>query len=158
MWRLTVRCCPNSGVAEALVVGYGNDLRGDDRAGRIVASLIEEANLPGVEVLTQSQLTPELALEVAKADIVIFVDASVNTTELDVALVEVGVAGSQAMSHHADPGTLLRLARDLGHTPATAYIVSIPATDLELGFELSPTTARAVDEAVAVIVELVSWA
>ncbi len=151
-----VRCCPNSGVAEALVVGYGNDLRGDDRAGRIVASLIEKAALPGVEVLAQSQLTPELALEVAKADIVIFVDASIDTAELDVALVEAGVAGSHAMSHHADPATLLRLARDLGRMPDAAYVVSIPATNLELGFDLSPATARAIDGAVAVITELVS--
>lgn len=151
-----MRCCPNSDVVEALVVGYGNDLRGDDRAGRIVASLIEEADLPGVAVLAQSQLTPELALEVAKADIVVFVDASVDTAELDVALIEAGVAGSQAMSHHADPATLLRLARDLGRMPDTAYIVSIPATNLELGFDLSPATAQAIDEAVAVIAELVS--
>ena len=143
-------------MAEALVIGYGNDLRGDDRAGRVVASLIEEADLPGVEVLTQSQLTPELALEVAEADIVIFVDASVDTAELDVALVEAGITGSQAMSHHADPATLLRLARDLGRMPDTAYIVSIPATNLELGFDLSPATARAIDEAVAVVAELVS--
>jgi hydrogenase maturation protease len=143
-------------VADSLVVGYGNDLRGDDRAGRVVASLIEEANLPGVQVLSQAQLTPEVALEVAKVDRVVFVDASVETEELAVSAVGPGVAGSSTMSHHADPATLLRLARDLGKMPNEAYVVSIPATNLDLGFDLSPETTRAVDEAVAAIVELVS--
>lgn len=145
-------------MAEALVIGYGNDLRGDDRAGRVIASLIEEAHLPGVQVLSQSQLTPEIALEVAKVDLVVFVDASVDTAELRVSPVEAGVAGSQAMSHHADPVTLLRLAGDLGRVPGAAYIVSIPASNLELGFDLSPATSRAIDEAVAVIVQLLSRA
>jgi hydrogenase maturation protease len=139
-------------VADSLVVGYGNDLRGDDRAGRVVASLIEEANLPGVQVLSQAQLTPEVALEVAKVDRVVFVE----TEELAVSAVGPGVAGSSTMSHHADPATLLRLARDLGKMPNEAYVVSIPATNLDLGFDLSPETTRAVDEAVAAIVELVS--
>ena len=143
-------------MADSLVVGYGNDLRGDDRAGRVVASLIEEADLPGVQVLSQSQLTPEVALEVAKVDLVVFVDASIETESLDVASVGPGVAGPTTMSHHADPATLLRLARDLGKMPNEAYVVSIPAKNLELGFDLSPKTARAVDEAVATIVELVS--
>ncbi|MGB9358855.1 MAG: hydrogenase maturation protease [Acidimicrobiia bacterium] len=143
-------------MASSLVVGYGNDLRGDDRAGRVVASLIEEADLPGVQVLSQSQLTPEVSLEVAKVDRVVFVDASVETETLDVSAVGPGVAGPTTMSHHAEPATLLRLARDLGKMPSEAYVVSIPASNLDLGFDLSPRTARAVDEAVATIVELVS--
>ena len=151
-----MRSFPKSGVASSLVVGYGNDLRGDDRAGRVVASLIEEADLPGVQVLSQSQLTPEVSLEVAKVDRVVFVDASVETETLDVSAVGPGVAGPTTMSHHAEPATLLRLARDLGKMPSEAYVVSIPASNLDLGFDLSPRTARAVDEAVATIVELVS--
>ena len=142
-------------MADSLVVGYGNDLRGDDRAGRIVATLLEEAGLPGVAVLSQSQLTPEVALEVAKADLVVFVDASVETAQLDVSAVEPGAPGPTTMSHHADPATLMRLAGEVGRMPSAAYVVSIPATNLELGFDLAPKTARAVDEAVAVIVELV---
>jgi len=150
-----VRSSPKSGVANSLVVGYGNDLRGDDRAGRLVASLIEETDLPGVHVLSQSQLTPEISLEIAKVDLVVFVDASVETATLDISAVGPGVAGPTTMSHHADPATLLRLARDLGKMPNEAYVVSIPASNLDLGFNLSPKTARAVDEAVGAIVELV---
>ena len=64
-----VRLYPKSGVAEILIVGYGNDLRSDDGAGRVVASRVEAMDLPGVVVRSQSQLTPELALLVTRADL-----------------------------------------------------------------------------------------
>src|ERR1043165_3956952 len=58
-----------------LVIGYGNELRGDDAAGPEVARSIAELQLPGVEVLVRPILTPELADNVAQAATVIFVDA-----------------------------------------------------------------------------------
>jgi hydrogenase maturation protease len=143
-------------VAEILVVGYGNDLRSDDGAGRVVASQIETADLPGVVVRSQSQLTPELALDITRADVAVFVDASVDCEELTVHTVRPGEPGSQSMSHHTDPARLLLLAGDLGRVPPDTYVVSIPASNLELGFELSPRTAAATEEAVDAIKEIVS--
>lgn len=143
-------------MAEILVVGYGNDLRSDDGAGRVVAARIEEMGLPGVLVRSQSQLTPELALDIARADVVVFVDANVDCKEMAVHPVQAGERGAQSMSHHTDPAALLLLAGDLGRVPPRAYTVSIPATNLELGFDLSPATAEAVEEAVETIVETVS--
>ena len=150
-----VRLYPKSGVAEILIVGYGNDLRSDDGAGRVVASRIEAMDLPGVVVRSQSQLTPELALLVTRADLVVFVDADVNREEMTLLPVQSGERGSPSMSHYTDPASLLLLARDLGREPLHAYTVSIPASNLELGFDLSPTTARAVEEAVDSIVGIV---
>jgi len=143
-------------VAEILVVGYGNDLRSDDGAGRVVAARIEEMGLPGVAVRSQTQLTPELALAVTRADVVVFVDANVDCKEMAVHPVQAGERGAQSMSHHTDPAALLLLAGDLGRVPPRSYTVSIPATNLELGFDLSPATAEAVEEAVKTIVEIVS--
>jgi hydrogenase maturation protease len=143
-------------VAEILIVGYGNDLRSDDGAGRVVASQIEAIDLPGVAVKSQSQLTPELALDITQADLVVFVDADVNRKEMAVLPVQAGERGSPSMSHHTDPAALLLLARDLGREPPNAYAVSIPASNLELGFDLSSTTATAVEEAVDAIVRIVS--
>ena len=143
-------------MAEILVVGYGNDLRSDDGAGRVVASRIEAMGLPGVLVRSQSQLTPELALDIARADVVVFVDANVDCKEMAVHPVQPGERGTQSMSHHADPAALLLLAGDLGRVPSRAHSVSIPATNLELGFDLSPVTAVAMEEAVEAIVGIVS--
>jgi hydrogenase maturation protease len=142
-------------VVEILVVGYGNDLRSDDGAGRVVASRIEAMDLPDVVVRSQTQLTPELSLAITRADVAVFVDADVDREELTVLPVQPGDRRPQSMSHHTDPAALLLLARDLGREPPHAYTVSIPATNLELGFELSPTTAAAVEEAVEDIVGIV---
>jgi Ni,Fe-hydrogenase maturation factor len=62
------------------------------------------------------------------------------------------------MSHHTDPAALLLLARDLGRVPPDVYVVSIPAGNLELGFELSTETAKGVEEAVDTITEIASRA
>ena len=43
-----------------LVIGYGNELRGDDGLGPYIAARVEEQCLPHVRTLTVHQLTPEL--------------------------------------------------------------------------------------------------
>lgn len=143
-------------MADTLVIGYGNDLRGDDRAGREVADRIEAAGLPGVEVRSQSQLTPELALDISRCDVVVFVDADIDCTELTIRPAEAGERGPRAMSHHTDPETMLLLAHDVGEGPREAHVISIPASNLSLGFEMSPATTAAVAEAVEIITALVA--
>lgn len=142
-------------MAEILVVGYGNDLRSDDGAGRVVAGRIEAMDLPGVIVRSQTQLTPELALAITRADAVVFVDANVDCREMTVLQVQPGDRGPRSMSHHTDPAALLLLAQDLGRMPPHAHTVSIPASNLDLGFELTPATAAAVEEAVEAVAEIV---
>lgn len=133
-----------------LVIGYGNDLRSDDGAGRVVADRIEDMGLPGVRVVSRSQLTPEMALDLADARRVVFVDASVDAVELVERAVGPGspVGG---MTHHGDPGSLLALAADEGHVP-DAVLLEVPASNLGMGFDLSPGTAAAVEAAVEWIV------
>jgi hydrogenase maturation protease len=141
-------------VTDLLVIGYGNDLRSDDGAGRAVAAAIAERNMPGVEVRSVSQLTPELSLEIAGRSMVVFVDADVDATELQRSPVHAGSGGDGVMTHHGDPSKLLSLTENVGPAPAEALAISIPATNLEMGFEFSPATAKGVEQAVDLIVEL----
>ena len=135
-----------------LVVGYGSDLRGDDAAGRRAAEALAERALAGVEVRSATQLTPELADELGGRRVV-FVDATVS--EHTVVVRELDAAPPAGpVSHHVDPGGLLELAALLGTSPRAAWLVHIPATDLGLGTELSPTTQQAVREAVDRVAEL----
>ena len=62
----------------ALVIGYGNELRGDDAAGPRVAAAVEQWQIPDVRVLIRHQLTPELADPIASSGLVIFVDAALD--------------------------------------------------------------------------------
>ncbi len=138
-------------MTDLLVIGYGNDLRRDDGAGRVVAAAIDERALPGVTVRSVAQLTPELALEIAGRGRVVFVDADLGVTELTTRPVTAGKPTVGIMTHHGDPASLLSLVATVGPLPEEATVISIPARELGLGFELSPATAHAVAEAVDLI-------
>ncbi len=136
-----------------LVIGYGSDLRADDAVGRRVAETVQARGLPGVRVRSVHQLTPELAAELGAADRVVFVDATVAADEVSVGWLD-ATPDPQVMTHHMDPAGLLGLASLLGSSPTDAALVSVPATDLGLGTHLSPRARTALDEAVAVVVDL----
>jgi hydrogenase maturation protease len=141
-------------VTDLLVIGYGNDLRSDDGAGRIVADTIETRSIAGVDVRSVSQLTPELALDIAGRQRVVFVDASVDTDVLSKEAVSAGDSDGSVMTHHGDPASLLSLVAHVGDQPGEAVVISIPASNLGLGFDLSEPTERAVAEAIELIVDM----
>lgn len=141
-----------------LVIGVGNDLRTDDGAGRRVVEAVERLALPGVEVRSQAQLTPELAEAVAGRRLVVFVDADVDVARVTVAEVAPDRSSRTVMAHHGHPGGVLALVEAIGEQPATAVLVSIPAEDLSMGLELSRRTASAVAEAVDRVRDLVAGA
>lgn len=118
--------------AGALVIGYGNPLRGDDGVGPFVAS-----RLGGTVV---HQLTPELAERLAAADIAFFIDArqdlpagAVETKPLD---------GGDVMTHSCSPGYLLQLARDVYGRAAKGVLVGIGAESFDWGAPLSDSALR----------------
>ena len=121
-----------------LVIGYGNPLRGDDGVGPKVVEAIEELHLPAVQTLICHQLSPEHAEPIARARMVVFVDAAVDAPqEVQLRKLEPNES-SQLMAHAADPRTMLALARDVfGHCPE-AWWLTIPAVKLGFGEELSP--------------------
>ncbi len=132
-----------------LVIGIGNTTRRDDGAGVRVVEALEE-RCPGGWYLAVQQLTPELADYVARADVVIFVDASVGVTET--VYTPVTPAATPSGSHIASPGVLLRLAGDVfNQVPADAVQVAIPAVELGYGEALAPATQRRVARVTEVI-------
>ena len=140
---------------ETLVIGYGNDLRSDDGAGRVVADRIATLDLPGVSTRSLSQLTPELALEISGVSRVVFVDASTEVTATTLTPVVPAAAEESGWSHFTTPETLLAMTATVGPVPQSAHTVAIPVANLSLGMELSPICAAGVDEAVALISELI---
>ncbi|MDJ0497655.1 MAG: hydrogenase maturation protease [Acidimicrobiia bacterium] len=141
--------------ASTLVIGYGNDLRSDDGAGRVVADRIGALELPGVTTRSLSQLTPELSLDIAGVNRVVFVDASIEVSETTLTPVVAAETEQSGWTHYTTPATLLAMASTVGATPDSAYTVSIPVADLGLGMELSPITAAGVDKAVDLITGLI---
>ncbi len=133
-----------------LVIGYGNDLRGDDGVGPKVIAALEELKLPGVQTLACHQLAPEMAEPVSRHARVVFVDAAVDAPrEVQLRPLE-PAASTQLMAHAADPRILLALARDVFGRCPPAWLLTVPAEKLGFSEELSPLAqrglARAVDE------------
>ena len=129
-----------------LVVGYGNELRGDDGAGPGVARVVAGWLKPGVVALALHQLVPELADRLAEAEEVIFVDASVAVNEVTW---EEVVPGGSASGHTIDPGGLLAVTQLVYGRSPTAWLLLIPATTFDHGEQISPDTKSAMEEALA---------
>jgi hydrogenase maturation protease len=134
--------------ADILVIGYGNTLRGDDGVGHRVVEALAELNLPALRTMACQLLTPELADAISQARAAIFVDAAIDApSEVQLRKLEPNES-SQIMAHAADPRTMLALARDVfGHAPP-AWWLTIPASKLDFGTQLSAETQRGFAEAV----------
>jgi len=101
-----------------------------------------------------TQLTPELALDIACAEQVVFVDASVEVARTTVSDIAPETPSQGALTHHNTPGSLLEMTAAVGRVPQRAVAISIPVTELGLGTELTPMTELAVDQAVSMVLDL----
>lgn len=145
-------------MANALIIGYGNPLRGDDGLGWHAARLLADvAAARDAEVVTCHQLTPELAQPISEAATVIFVDAAREGPPglLDWRRVE-GLAGPASYTHHISPESLLGLARELYGRSPRAFVVSVAAGSFECGEELSSVVRAALPALVKRVGDLLS--
>jgi hydrogenase maturation protease len=151
-------------VSRALVIGCGSTLRSDDGVGwHAATALATDPRLAArADVLAVHQLTPELALDMSRATLVVLVDAAAGGPPGEIAvrrllpeLDDEARAGSGSSSHHAGPAELLALARELYGSAPPAVIVSIAAASLDVGEDLSPEVQAALPAAVESVVAIV---
>jgi hydrogenase maturation protease len=138
----------------ALIVGYGNPLRGDDGVGQAVArAFAGEAASDGVEAIACHQLTPELAERFAAAARVVLIDAAAGSEagRVCVAPLQPAPAPASTLGHHVEPAQLLRLAQALYGRSPEAYLVTIGVGSLELGEGLSAPVKAALPEVIATV-------
>ena len=135
-----------------LVIGYGNDLRGDDAAGPRAAAQIDAWALPGVEARALHQLTPELAEPLAVAERAIFLDARPVSTGTDVRVRRLQPSTpTTRLAHTCDPQGLLALARTAFGRWPEAWWITLPATDFSFGAPLSPLAERGIAAALETV-------
>jgi hydrogenase maturation protease len=139
-----------------LVIGYGNELRGDDGVGQKVARTVHKWGLPNVRSLAVHQLTPELAEELVKVDCVIFVDAYPVSAKPEVQVYPLEPSRSVAtIGHTSDPQMLLAIAQALYNYHPIAWWVGIPAVNFELSKTVSPIAQTGMTEAIEEIERLI---
>jgi hydrogenase maturation protease len=126
-----------------LIIGYGNTLRCDDGAGIALAKQLVahwQRQHISATLLTVTQLTPELAADIAAAGViaVVFVDAAAGGLGQSVQVHPVdSTVASPGLGHHLDPVALLVYTRLLYGCTLPAWLVTVPGTDFEHGTTLS---------------------
>jgi hydrogenase maturation protease len=131
--------------ARALLIGYGNTLRGDDGLGPHVAERLAADLLPADRRVACHELTPELAVPLSEAYLAIFVDASRDRRPGEIACERLAPMspGRVAFSHALTPATLLALARDLYGAYPPAWLLSVGADTLDYAEGLSTAVLAA---------------
>ena len=140
-------------MGKTLVLGYGNTLRADDGAGHVVAERLAASTppeAPAVEVLTAYQLTPELAMDLADAERVLFIDASAELApgQVRMAAVDARDVATGPINHHLTPQRLMALTEAMFDRTPQAWTLAVGVADLSVGEGLSPHVAEAIDEMV----------
>jgi hydrogenase maturation protease len=137
-----------TGRAPILVLAVGNPSRGDDAIGPELATRLEAARLPHVEVIVEFQLQVENALDLAGRKRVIFVDAGTGTPEpFELRRVE-AAAEFLHTSHALSPEAVLATYRRVtGDEPPQAWLLCVRGESFELGEGLSAQAAKRLEQA-----------
>lgn len=151
----------------ALLLACGNSLRQDDGVGLRIAEAAEQL-LPAsrLRIVAVQQFTPELAVELAAAELAIFVDASAADEPGSIRVARVVASDDPELhptephrleTHTLDPAGLMALARFLcGHAPQHAFALTVGAARFGHGEELSRPLRQAVPRAVRLLNNLVT--
>ena len=139
----------------ALLIGYGNTLRGDDALGPVAIERLRLL-LPEAELISCHQLGPELAERMAACDLVLFIDATCDgepgTVHMERLTADAEHSGS--LTHHLHPATLLELAHALyGHAPQAMLITGVGSA-FENGERISNQACKALDEICRIVPRL----
>jgi len=141
---------------QALIIGYGNPLRGDDGlgwevAGRLAASVAD----PAVKIMTVQQLMPELTDPIHEADLVIFVDASSEgipgTWRSEPVEPESAKKHAASLGHHFDIAGLLAFTEGIFRSCPKALVVSVTAET----FACHETLSREVEKTLPLVVRYI---
>lgn len=147
-----------TGAVDILVIGIGNEQRGDDAAGLLVARRLRDRGLPGVAVV-EAQCDATLLIDLwAGAEKVYLVDAVVSGAppgslfRLDGLRQDSEETHGYRSSHGLGVKAAIELARALDRLPQHLVIYGIEGAGFAVGAAISPEAQGGVAAAVAAIV------
>jgi hydrogenase maturation protease len=126
-----------------VLFGYGNASRGDDALGPalVACAHVWLGDHPEAEVavLEDYQLQVEHALDVADADLVLFVDADASCRAPFCRRRVERVRDVSYTSHELSPAAVLHVVKEVtGKEPPPAFVLGVRGERFGLGDELSP--------------------
>ena len=151
-----------------LCYGIGNPDRGDDALGPALlewlAGQSEKIWLYDLVLEQPFQLQPENLYEMADADAIVFMDASVDSQQrVRFSAVTPQVSRSAFVTHALSPEHLLALHQSIMETaPPPAYLLSMGAVSMDLGESISEQGLENLEHAKNLLAsylkeELASW-
>ena len=108
-----------------VIVGYGNELRGEDAFGIDVIKELEKFHLKNTKLISAFQLTPEIVLELLEADEIIFIDACNNEKNHYALACSLSVQSRFNLSHHISPKTIVYMLESLYEKHPNFFIYSM---------------------------------
>ena len=142
------------------VIGLGNELRGDDAVGVLVARALRRLE-PAADVMERSGEPAGLLAALGGVDEVVLVDA-VSSGARPGAIHRFDASGAAlplprgASTHDLGLSDAIELGRALDLLPARLVVLGVEGRTFELGAPLSPEVARAADDVVAELRRLVA--
>jgi hydrogenase maturation protease len=118
-----------------LLVAIGNTLRRDDGAAHRVLELLGPDT--GYETLACHQLLPEMAEDMAAADLVIFIDADLGAGPSRLEPLQAGISSNPLGGHFLRPEELVALSNRLFNFKGSAWLCRVPGEDFGDGQGLS---------------------
>jgi hydrogenase maturation protease len=139
------------------IIGYGNRHRRDDGIGPYVVEQLS-ADLgegTGIALRSLHQLDPVLAEEVQGAEVLIFVDATVEPLERGLRWTQIQPRQdlSACDTHHLQPEVFAGLLESLYQRSPAMWVVSVQGNDFGFGEELSLEAQEKAERASAEIVQ-----
>lgn len=139
--------------SQFLVVGCGDDRRGDRAVGASVATTVNSWQLESASAIVVNQLSPALIRQLAKTDYVIFVEPCSEKNRARTAQIQPVMTSQPACvnSDHYGPQSLISLTHQIYGSGPQAWIFKIPTEDFRLGKKLSSTAKTGINQAVQMI-------
>ena len=147
----------NAPVVNTLLIGIGNDFRGDDAAGLLVARGLVAKGIPGLTILESDGEALSLLESWQDAGRLILVDATEPAEDPGATLRF--DAGAEALpsqpflcsTHAFNLAESIELARSLGRLPPEVIVYGIQGKNFGMGAGITPVVLEAVNAVVETI-------
>ena len=146
-----------------VVIGIGNEFRGDDGVGIYVATRLKEINLTGILVIEQSGEGTSLLESFKGHDNIIIVDAAQSGTHPGtIHIIEINKQPLPrdlfrgGFSHAFGLAEAIELGKNLSQLPQRLQIYGIEARSFELGEQMSDEVKNGAEQVIEFIIQGVS--
>lgn len=130
------------------MLAWGNESRGDDAIGTIIARRIGALRNVDIEIIEDHQLNIEHVMDIRDEVPVLFVDASVAIDSGYMLEKLAPLRDDSICTHSVSPVALLDLyEQTLGKTAPSAYLLHVGGSSFELGEGISDAAGIAVNRA-----------